>query len=404
MPIKISILSEFAFRALRANKLRSMLTMLGIIIGVAAVIVMMSIGQGAQHQVTARLSSLGTNLLTVRPGASGQFVRSGTVNTLTLDDVEAVRQLPGIKAAAPTVQGSELVTCGSKTWTTNITGTSPEAVEISSLNIEKGRFFDQADNAKASMVAVIGQTVYSNLYTQGANPVGTEIRINGEAYRVIGLLQAVGSSSAGGDQDDTVYIPVRTAQLRISGSKSINRMQVQVVSQEQMDSVESAITALLRKRHRLSSSQDDDFTIINMTQLLQQAQSISTILTMFLAGVAAISLIVGGIGVMNIMLVSVKERTREIGVRMAIGASRRDILNQFLLEAVILSLTGSIIGVGLGIAVSKLLSVFSSLTTVISVTSIFIAVGFALIVGIFFGYYPAQQASKLKPAEALSYE
>ncbi|HHW40831.1 MAG TPA: FtsX-like permease family protein [Syntrophomonadaceae bacterium] len=380
--------------------------MLGIIIGVAAVILMMSIGQGAQQQVMSRINRLGTNMLTIFPGAAGQFVRSGSVNTLTLDDVEAVHRLPGVQVAAPTVRSSQLVTCGNKTWTTSITGTTPEIVDISSLTLERGRFFGRSEVNGAATVAVIGQTVYTNLYTPGVNPVGTEIRIRGEAYRVIGLLQTVGASSGGSDQDDVVYIPVTTVQLRLLGTtdRSINMMQVQVAGQDQMESVQDAITSLLRKRHRLNDSQEDDFTIRNMAQLQSEAKNITGILTLFLAGVAAISLIVGGIGVMNIMLVSVTERTREIGVRMAIGASRQDILNQFLLEAVLLSLSGSFIGIIVGIAGSKIFSAFSGWSTVISFTSILIAVGFALLVGIFFGYYPARQAARLRPAEALSYE
>lgn len=406
MSVRIRVLSDFAFRALKANKMRSALTMLGIVIGVAAVILMMSIGQGAQQQVMARINRLGTNTLTIFPGAAGQFVRSGTVNTLTLDDVEAVRQIPGVQAAAPTVRSGQLITYGNKTWTTSITGTTPELAEISSLTLDAGRFFDQSDVNSAGMVAVIGQTVYENLYTPGVNPVGTEIRIGGESYRVIGLLQSIGASSGGSDQDDVIYIPVTTAQLRLLGitNRSISMMQVQVAGQDEMAGVQQAITYLLRKRHRLNDNQDDDFTIRNMAQLQSEAQNITGILTLFLAGVAAISLIVGGIGVMNIMLVSVTERTREIGVRMALGASRQDILNQFLLEAVLMSLSGSFIGIIVGVAGSRIFSAFSGWSTAISPLSVIIAVAFALMVGVFFGYYPALQASRLKPAEALSYE
>ncbi len=406
MLAKISVLSGFALRALKANKLRSALTMLGIVIGVAAVILMMSIGQGAQQQVMSRINRLGTNTLIIFPGAGGQFVRSGTVNTLTLDDAEALRRIPGVDAAAPQVRSSQLLTYGSSTWTASVIGTTPEIVEISSLSLEYGRFFDESDVNSASMVAVIGQTVYENLYTPGTNPVGTKIRIGGESYRVIGLLQTVGASSGGSDQDDVVYIPVTTAQIRLLGAtnKAISMIQVRVRSLEEMDGVQQAITALLRKRHRLSNSQDDDFTIRNMAQLQSEAQNITGILTLFLAGVAAISLVVGGIGVMNIMLVSVTERTREIGIRMALGASRQDILRQFLLEAVFLSLSGALIGIILGIAGSRVFSALSGWATAVSLSSVFISVGFALLVGVFFGYYPALQASRLKPAEALSYE
>ncbi|MGB9792569.1 MAG: ABC transporter permease [Thermacetogeniaceae bacterium] len=406
MPAKLRVLSDFALRALKANKMRSALTMLGIVIGVAAVILMMSIGQGAQQQVMSRINRLGTNTLTIFPGAAGQFVRSGTANTLTLDDAEAVRRIPGVEAAAPQVRSSQLLTRGSNTWTAPVIGTAPEIADISSLSLEYGRFFDESDVSGARMVAVIGQTVYENLYTPGTNPVGTKITIGGESYKVIGLLQAVGASSGGSDQDDVVYIPVTTAQLRLIGAtnKAVNMIQVKVRSLEEMDGVQQAIAYLLRKRHRLSDSQDDDFTIRNMAQLQSEAQNITGILTLFLAGVAAISLIVGGIGVMNIMLVSVTERTREIGIRMALGASRQDILRQFLLEAVFLSMSGALVGIIVGIAGSRVFSAFSGWTTAVSLSSVIIAAAFALMVGIFFGYYPALQASRLKPAEALSYE
>lgn len=408
MPVKFSVLSGFSFQALKANKMRSFLTMLGIIIGVAAVILMMAIGQGAQDRVLAQINSLGSNLLMVLPGAAGQYVRGsgGSVNTMTLQDARAVANLPFVEYAAPLVRGNGLATYQDQTWTTSIEGTTPDVVNISALQIAQGRFFSQADVQSVAPVAVIGQTVYQNLYPPGANPVGSQIRVHGITLRVIGLLQSVGASSGGQDRDDIIYIPVTTAQIRLLGvtNQSINAMQVQVQNKDEMDNVQAEITSLLRKRHRLSASQADDFNIRNMAQIQSAAANVTGLLTIFLAGVAAISLIVGGIGVMNIMLVSVTERTREIGVRMAIGASKKDVLNQFLLEAVLLSLAGSLFGIAAGIAGAKVFAFFVHWPAPVSLFSILLAVGFSIVIGVFFGYYPARRAAGLNPAEALSYE
>jgi len=407
LAVKFSILSDFAIRALTANKMRSFLTMLGIIIGVGAVVVMMSIGQGSSAQMMARINSLGTNMLMVMPGASGSFgVRTTTTNTLTLLDADAVAKLSGVSSVAPMVRASGLITYGDETWTTSTTGTTPAIVQISSLTLAKGRFFDDADVQSISPVAVIGQTVYTNLYPTGANPVGTKIRIGSVTFKVIGLLNTLGSSSGGSDQDDVIYVPVTTAQIRLSGitDKTINELEVHVASKDEMTSVQNNIEMLLRKRHRLTGSQSDDFRITNMTQIQETAESISSTMTIFLGCVAGISLVVGGIGIMNIMLVSVTERTREIGVRMAIGASRQDILLQFLLEAVMLSLLGALVGIVVGIGGTKVYALLASTATPISISSILISVGFAIAVGVFFGYYPATRASRLNPADALGYE
>ncbi|KUK65584.1 MAG: Uncharacterized protein XD84_0398 [Desulfotomaculum sp. 46_80] len=406
MSVRFQVLSSFSIDALKANKMRSFLTMLGIIIGVAAVILMMSIGQGAQQQVLSRINSLGSNLLTVMPGAAGQFVRSGNVNTLTLKDAQAIAKLTGVACVAPTVRGSALATCGNKTWTTSISGTTQEITDISSLEIEQGRFFSESDVNGISAVAVIGQTVYENLFDSGADPVGSEIRLSGVTFKVIGLLKTIGASSGGDDRDDTIYIPVTTAQIRLLGTtnQSVNQVQVQVQDINQISTVQDEIASLLRKRHRLSDQADDDFNIRDITQIQNTAQNVTGILTLFLAGVAMISLIVGGIGIMNIMLVSVTERTREIGLRMAIGATRQDILNQFLYEAILLSLTGSFFGIVFGVAGSKIFSYFAKWSTAISIQAVVLSVVFALIIGVFFGYYPARRASRLNPAEALSFE
>ncbi len=407
MAVKFSILSDFAVRALKANKMRSFLTMLGIIIGVGAVVLMMSIGQGTQAQVMANINRLGTNMLMISPGASGQFgVRSGTTNTMTLKDATAIAKLDGVAGVAPTVRTSGLVTYGNQTWTTSATGTTPAVVDISSLTVAQGRFFDDTDVQSISAVAVLGQTVYTNLYPNGANPIGTEIRIKNVSFRVIGLLQSIGAGMGGNDQDDVIYIPVTTAQIRMSGitNQAINMMQVQVASKEQMDSVQNAIETLLRTRHRLAATAADDFRITNMAQIQETAASVTGSMILFLASVAAISLIVGGIGIMNIMLVSVTERTREIGVRMAIGASRQDILSQFLLEAVMLSLLGALLGIIFGIGGAKIFAFFAKMAAPISISSILISVGFSIVVGVFFGYYPATRAARLNPSEALGYE
>ncbi len=279
-------------------------------------------------------------------------------------------------------------------------------VDISSLTLAQGRFFDQSDVQSIAPVAVLGQTVYTNLYPSGANPIGTQIRIKGVGFTVIGLLNTIGAGMGGGDQDDVVYIPVTTAQIRLSGitNQTINSMEVQVATKDEMASVQSAMDTLLRKLHRLTSKQADDFRITNMAQIQATAASVTSTLTLFLIGVAAISLVVGGIGIMNIMLVSVTERTREIGVRMAIGASRPDILKQFLLEAVMLSLLGAFVGIIVGVVGSMLFAYFVHMATPISAASILISVGFSILVGVFFGYYPATRAAHLNPAEALGYE
>jgi putative ABC transport system permease protein len=407
MAVKFSILSDFAIRALKANKMRSFLTMLGIIIGVGAVVLMMAIGQGEQNQVAASLARLGTNLLMVSPGAGGQFgVRTTTTNTMTLSDATAAAALPDVAEVAPTERVSGMVTYSDQTDTTTTTGTTPAIVDLSSLTMAQGRFFDATDVQNIAPVAVLGQTVYQTLYPDGSNPVGTQIRIGSVSFTVIGLLQTIGAGAGGGDQDDIIYIPITTAMVRMQGDtkQTINSMEVQVASKDAMNSVQNALDALLRQRHGLSTSQQDDFRITNMAQIQATASSIIGILTIFLASVAGISLVVGGIGIMNIMLVSVTERTREIGVRMAIGASRRDILLQFLLEAIMLSLLGALVGIVIGIGGAELISLLAKMAMPISITSILVSVGFSIFVGVFFGYYPARKAAYLSPAEALGYE
>ncbi|WP_018085992.1 ABC transporter permease [Desulfurispora thermophila] len=356
----------------------------------------------------AQINSLGSNLLMVFPGAAGQFVRGsgGSVNTLTLGDARAIETLPGVAHVAPMVRSSVLVTYRNKTWTSSVQGTTPDIVSISSLQLAQGRFFNDAEVKSLAPVAVLGQTVYENLFPYGGDAVGSRIRLRGETFRVVGVLQSLGASSGGQDRDDVVYVPVTTAQIRLMGvsDQSVQLLQVQVAGKDQMAAVQSDISTLLRKRHRLGPKQANDFNIRNIAQVQSTAESVTGLLTVFLAGVAAISLLVGGIGVMNIMLVSVTERTREIGVRMAVGASRQDILRQFLLEAVLLSLAGCFFGILTGIIGAKIFAALAGWAAPVSLFSVLLAVGFSLAIGIFFGYYPARRAAGLNPAEALGYE
>ncbi len=409
MTVRFRVLSGFAFLALRANKLRSFLTMLGIIIGVGSVIIMISLGEGVQEQVMNRFSALGTNLLTVSQGGErqrGTVVGTGKITPLTLQDAKAIAGLPGVVQVAPTVRASLQVTYGSSDWTTSITGTNSAYLPMSSLTIQQGRFINEAEVEGSAAVAVIGPTTYSNLFGAGVNPIGKTIRIKGVNFQIVGLLATLASSGDESDQDDVVYVPVTTAQTRLMGTsnQAVNSIQVQCRSTDQIDSVQESITSLLRTRHRLAATAADDFRIRNMAQMLAEAQSITTILTMFLAGIAAISLVVGGIGIMNIMLVSVTERTREIGVRMAVGANRTDILAQFLYEAVLLSLAGCFLGIALGFSGGQIFAQISGYEIPMSLSAVAMAVGFSSLVGIVFGYYPAWRASRMNPAEALSWE
>ncbi len=407
MSLKPKTLVDFSFQALKANKLRSFLTMLGIIIGVASVILMIAIGQGAQAQVMSRVKALGSNVMMVLPGALGRFGAGseGTAQSLTLEEAGAVARLPYVANVAPVVRRAALVTHGANSWTTTITGTTPSITAISStMSTVEGRFFSPADEKSAAPVAVLGQTVWQNLYPNGSDPVGTTITIKGVPFTVIGLLQSAGASMGGNNQDDFVYVPLKTAQIRLFGITFIGLMEVQAAGQKEVTPVINEVTALLHRLHGLPPGAPNDFTVRNLSQILSTAQDISGMLTLFLAGVAAISLIVGGIGIMNIMLVSVSERTREIGIRMAIGATQRDILNQFLTESIVLSLTGSFIGIVLGVGAAVAVSAFAHFPTPVSSLSIVAAVAFAIFVGVFFGYYPARRAANLNPADALSYE
>ncbi len=394
-----------AMSGLKANKLRSALTMLGIIIGVSAVIIMISVGQGASKKISDQISSMGSNLLMVFPGAGQGAVRGagGNVNTLTLEDADAISKLSMVTNVAPELSGNGTIGYASQTWTAQFDGTTPEMQTIQNLTSSAGSFFTEDDVTGATLVAVLGKTVVDNLYSPDTNPVGTTIRINKLTFTVVGVLTSKGASLGGQDQDNIVYIPVSTAQKRLLGAKNVRLINVQTETPESMSFVQSNIESLLRDRHRLGRNADD-FNVRNLTAVLATAESTTAIMTLLLASVAAVSLLVGGIGIMNIMLVSVTERTREIGLRMAVGATESNIRNQFLVEALVLCLLGGLMGILIGIGGSKTVSKVAGWPTTVTMSSILLSVGFSAAIGIFFGYYPAQKAAKLDPIEALRFE
>ena len=400
-----------AFRAVLRNKMRSFLTTLGIIIGVAAVIAMMAIGAGAKAQVEAAFAAMGTNLLIVMPGSSsagGSYGGFGSQPTLTWDDLAAIRsEVPSVRSAAPQLRSSQSLVSEEMNWTSQVTGTSPEYFDIRSWPCSSGATFTQQDVDGGAKVVVLGQTVVERLFGRDANPVGMTVRIGKSPFSVVGVLVRKGQSPMGQDYDDAVFIPVTTFAQRIQGGlgKFINgSLQVQATGSDTTQRAMAEVTALLRDRHHLAPGADDDFSIRNLSELAgAQAQGTETMTTL-LASVAAVSLLVGGIGIMNIMLVSVTERTREIGLRMAIGAKPRSILLQFLVEALVLSLAGGLIGVGLGVGTANWLASKFKWPMQIQADVISISVVFSALVGIVFGLYPARKASQLDPIDALRYE
>ena len=388
--------------------MRAFLTMLGIIIGVGAVIVMVALGQGASQSVQARLAGLGTNILSINPGSfggpGGIQGGAGSRQTLTEADAQAIqRQVAGIAALSPQVSGGNTqVQAGNQNWATQVRAVYPAYVAMNSWNIARGAFFDQSDQNAGALVAVIGQTVATNLYGD-ADPVGQTILIRNVPMKVKGVLAAKGSNGFQ-DQDDVVIIPFNTGQVRLFHQTYVQSISVQVRDADQMTTVQAEIGDLLRTRHRLASTTRDDFTIRNNNQIIETVQGTSETMTYLLAGVAAVSLLVGGIGIMNIMLVSVTERVREIGIRTAIGARPGNVLLQFLIEAILLSLIGGAIGVLVGIGGSYALSDLAGWSMAVTWPAIALSFGFAAFVGVFFGYYPARSAARLDPIEALRYD
>jgi len=404
--------ARIAVRALRVNKLRSALTMLGIIIGVGAVIAMVGVGAGAQASVAERIESLGTNLIVARSGSvtsSGVRLGQGTQFTLTEDDAAAVaREIRAVQVAAPNTKGKGQVVYGNLNWSTDIHGVTEEYLEARDWPLVAGRPLGPEDVDGATKVAVLGQTTALNLFGD-ADPLGQIIRIQKVPFTVIGLLDEKGQSADGWDQDDLILIPLSTAKKKVLGAsqanpRSVRKIDIKIRSGEDMAEAEAQIRKLLRQRHRLQPDQDDDFKLQNLTQVLEAKEQAAQIMTYLLAAIASVSLLVGGIGIMNIMLVSVTERTREIGLRMAVGACSRDILVQFLIEAVTLSLIGGGVGIAAGLAGSRAISYFAEWPTLVVSETIALAFGFAAAIGIFFGFYPARKAARLDPIEALRYE
>ncbi len=399
-----------AIRALRVNKMRALLTMLGIIIGIAAVIAMVAIGSGASKMISDQIASIGSNLLLVIPGSvtsGGLRSGSGGTPTLTYDDARAIKaECPSVGEVAPTVRGSAQVVFGNQNWSTIVMGVTPEILSVRDWSLVTGRNFSPSDVDGATKNCLIGQTVAENLFGD-ADPVGKIIRIKKIPFTVIGLLDHKGQSPQGQDQDDIIYIPLSTAQRKVFGSQfpnSVGAIMIQAQNADVLKKAEEEVTALLDQRHRIGPSRERDFTVRNLSEILAVSEQSSKVMSLLLGAVASISLIVGGIGIMNIMLVSVTERTREIGIRMAIGAKQRDILLQFLTEAVLLTTCGGLIGMGLGVAGAITLSKFMQWPTLISSQAILIAFGFSAGVGVFFGFYPARKAASLNPIEALRYE
>jgi len=399
-----------AVRALRVNKMRALLTMLGIIIGIAAVIAMVAIGAGASKMIADQISSIGSNLLLVIPGSmtsGGMRSGSGSSQTLTYDDAKAIKaECPSVAEVAPTVRGSGQVVYGNQNWSTVLNGVTPEMVVVRDWPLVSGRNISQSDVDGATKNCLLGQTVADNLFG-AVDPVGKIVRIKKIPFTVIGLLGRKGQSPQGQDQDDVIYLPLRTAQRKLLGSQFPNvvgAMMIQARGADVLKKAEEEVTALLNQRHRIGPSREVDYTIRNLSEILAVSEQSSRVMSLLLGSVASISLVVGGIGIMNIMLVSVTERTREIGIRVAIGAKKRDILLQFLTEAVLLTTCGGIIGMLLGVAGAHLVATLIGWPTLVSLNTIVIAFAFSAGVGVFFGFYPARKAASLNPIEALRYE
>ena len=395
-----------AWASLIANKMRSILTMLGIIIGVAAVIALVSIGNGVKQDIQNSISSLGSNLLMVMPGAPrtpGVRPSAGSMKSLKVSDYEAISKLDGVRAASPMTNGSYVVIYQNKNWTTSVSGVSYNYLDVNNWSMKSGRFLSEKNVQNRERVAVVGKTVVKNLFGD-EDPVGAEIRVKNIPFRIIGVLNSKGSGAMGNDQDDMVIIPYTTAMERVEGVDYLRMIYVVGKDENGMDRLQSDIENLLRVRHGIKDTNLDDFNIQNMNSIMETMEETTGTLTLFLGAVAAISLVVGGIGIMNIMLVSVTERTREIGVRKALGATYSVIVTQFLIEAVVISLMGGIIGIILGIGSSKLIGMASGMSTVISIPTIVMSFAFSMAIGLIFGIYPARKAAKLNPIDALHYE
>jgi putative ABC transport system permease protein len=410
--MKLIATVRIALDALKSNKMRSALTMLGIIIGVAAVIAMVGVGSGATARIDEQIQSIGSNVIIVLSGSinsGGIRLGSGASQTLTVEDAKAIAtDCPAVEAASGTVRGSAQIVNGNNNWFTSIQGVTPEYLTIRDYTVDSGRAFTSQDDDAAAKVALLGRTVANNLFGD-ADPVGQVIRIKNVPFTVSGVLSGKGQSPTGQDQDDVILIPLSTAKRKVLGSSqanlsSVSSIMVQARGPSVMKEAEQQVTDLLRQRHRLQPTQDDDFSVRNLEEVFSAQETSAHVMSILLAAIASVSLVVGGIGIMNIMLVSVTERTREIGIRIAIGAQKKDILRQFLVEAVTLALMGGIIGIATGLSASALISFFANWSTLISPVAIALAFGFSAMVGVFFGWYPAKKAASLDPIVCLRYE
>ena len=401
------VILKAAFRALRRNKLRTALTMLGIIIGVGAVIAMVGIGNGAKAQVQARIAALGQNVIMVFAGSinrGGVYSGSGGAGTLTVEDALAIeKEVSGVSVVSPEVRSSAQIMAGNNNWSTSVMGEGVGYLTLRVWDLEDGSMFTDADVRAAAKVCILGKTTADHLFPE-EDPVGKTIRIKNVPMKVLGVLKAKGASMFGSDQDDTVIVPYTTGMKRFAGVTMLRMINVQSATAEQMTEVQNGITELLRQRHRIQAGRDDDFMMRNQQEIAEAMSATTDVMTALLAAIASVSLLVGGIGIMNIMLVSVTERTREIGIRMAVGARGRDILLQFLIEAVALSSTGGVLGILSGVGGAKLITMIKNWPTLVSPQSILIAFAFSAAVGVFFGFYPARKASQLDPIDALRYE
>jgi putative ABC transport system permease protein len=403
------MLSE-AWHAMSANRLRTFLTMLGMVIGVGAVVLMMAIGEGAQQAIKRSIDSMGSNLFVVLSGSSstsGSRSGSGNSSALNINDATAIGDLEDINAFAPISTGNAQIVYAGNNWNTSIVGTTPPYFSIRGWNVDSGNLFTDADIKSASRVALVGKTVVENVFGDDIDPIGKTIRIKQSPFLIVGVLENKGQSFDGRDQDDTIIVPITTAQRKLFGNQipgSVRMIMAQAKSEKYMNSAEDAMNDLIRQRHNIRENAESDFSIRNLTAMAKTASDTAKTMSMLLGAIASISLLVGGIGIMNIMLVSVTERTREIGIRMAIGAREKDILLQFLLEACVISIVGCVIGVGLGLGGALLAKKMVGAEILISMQSIVLAFSVAASVGVFFGYYPASKAAKLHPIEALRYQ
>lgn len=407
--MKLNDIVHETYTALMANKVRTALTMLGIVIGIGSVIAMVSIGAGAQSSIQARIQSIGSNLIQVLPGAQrglGTQVSSGrgSARTLTSDDADAIaREIASVQAVAPELSGRYQITGKGTNTNSSVVGTTPEYPEVRNVTMAEGSFITEQQIRNRSKAAVLGPTVRDDLFGEGVEAVGKSVRIQGMEFKVVGVTEAKGGSGFG-SQDDMVFIPISSAQKFLAGSEYVSNISVQAVDSESMAAVQENITSLLLSRHKIKDPSSADFTILNQNDIVATASSVTQTFTILLGSVAGISLLVGGIGIMNMMLTTVTERTREIGLRKAIGATRRDISRQFLVESVALTLSGGAIGIILGWLISFLITYFTEITTTVSAGSILLACGVSAVIGIAFGYYPARRAAGLNPIDALRYE